>query len=188
MTEIKVSIVEEVIRQFNDKGMKFTMDDVSTALHISKKTIYKEFRDKDELFMTTVDYGFSALKEKEAQIIADDSLGLVEKISMLITCLPDKYKHIDYRMIYQLKDKHPEVYRKFTGRIERDWADTEKLISKAMDEGLIRRVPITVIKLMIEGAIEKFLGSDELTKAEIVYEDSLEAMIDIMLNGISGKG
>ena len=95
MDNLKIRIIDEVIRQFNEKGMKFTMDDISAALHISKKTIYKEFKDKDQLFMETVDYGFSALKEKEAQIIADDSLGLVEKLSKLITCLPDKYHNID---------------------------------------------------------------------------------------------
>ena len=181
---IRSSIIDEVIRQFNEKGMKFTMDDISAALHISKKTIYKEFKDKDELFMETVDYGFSALKEKEAQIIADNSLGLVEKISKLIVCLPDKYQNIDYRLIYQLKDKHPRIYEKFTSRIERDWKDTEKLIKEAMDKGLIRRVPMTIVKLMLEGSVEKFLGTDELTKARIDYEEALEGMIDIMLKGI----
>ena len=88
-------------------------------------------------------------------------------------------------MIYQLKDKPPEIYEKFTGRISRDWKDTEILIKEAMDRGLIREVPITVVKLMLEGAVEKFLGTEDLTKARIDYEASLEMMIDILLNGIS---
>ncbi|RKM58107.1 TetR/AcrR family transcriptional regulator [Butyrivibrio sp. X503] len=184
MENIRIRIIDEVIRQFNEKGMKFTMDDVSSELHISKKTIYKEFKDKDELFMETVDYGFSALKEKEAQIIADDSLDPLEKISKLIICLPDKYQNLDYRLIYQLKEKHPKIYARFMGRISRDWKDTEKLIREAMDNGLIRRVPITVIKLMLEGTVEKFLGTQELTKAGIDYDDSLETMIEILLDGI----
>ena len=32
--------------------------------------------------------------------------------------------------------------------------------------------------------VEKFLGTDELTKARIDYEEALEGMIDIMLKGI----
>ena len=43
MNEIRQKIMEAVINQFNSKGMKFTMDDISKELHISKKTIYKEF-------------------------------------------------------------------------------------------------------------------------------------------------
>jgi AcrR family transcriptional regulator len=39
MNEIRQKIMEAVINQFNSKGMKFTMDDISKELHISKKTI-----------------------------------------------------------------------------------------------------------------------------------------------------
>ena len=45
MQETRQQIMDAVIDQFNKKGMKFTMDDISKELHISKKTIYKEFYD-----------------------------------------------------------------------------------------------------------------------------------------------
>jgi AcrR family transcriptional regulator len=184
MEETRKQIMDAVIDQFNEKGMKFTMDDISRELHISKKTIYKEFDDKDELFFATVDYGFSAIKKKEAEIVADDSLDLVDKISKLIVCLPDNYKNIDFRRVYQLKEKYPKVYMKVAERVESDWGETEKLLNQAMDQGLIKRVPIQLIKLMVEGAIEKFLSSEELARTEYSYEDSLNMMIDVIINGI----
>ena len=184
MEETRQQIMDAVIDQFNEKGMKFTMDDISRELHISKKTIYKEFDDKDELFFATVDYGFSAIKKKEAEIIADESLNLVDKISRLIVCLPDNYKNIDFRRVYQLKDKYPKVYMKVAERVESDWGETEKLLNQAMDQGLIKRVPIQLIKLMVEGAIEKFLSSEELSYTEFSYEESLNMMIDVIMNGI----
>ena len=185
MEYMRQKIMESVINQFNLKGMKFTMDDISKDLHISKKTIYKEFNDKDELFFATVDYGFSAIKQKEAEIIGDDSLDLMEKITKVIVCLPDNYKNIDFRMVYQLRDKYPNVYERVSKRIESDWEETEKLLKQAVDEGLIRKdIPISVVKLTIEGAIEKFLGTDELSKTDLSYEESLNDMIDIIINGI----
>ncbi len=187
MDETRKMIMDAVIEQFNRKGMKFTMDDISKDLHISKKTIYKEFDDKDELFFATVDYGFSAIKKKEAEILADDSLDLIEKISRLIVCLPDNYKNIDFRRVYQLREKYPKVYQKVAQRIESDWEETEKLLQRAMDEGLIKKIPVPLIKLMVEGSIEKFLGSDELVKTDYTYEDSLNAMIDIIINGLRIK-
>nr|WP_297706825.1 TetR/AcrR family transcriptional regulator [uncultured Butyrivibrio sp.] len=184
MEDTRQLIMDAVIDQFNQKGMKFTMDDISRELHISKKTIYKEFNDKDELFFATVDYGFSAIKKKEAEIVADDSLDLVDKISKLIVCLPDNYKNIDFRRVYQLKEKYPKVYLKVAERIESDWGETEKLLKKAMDQGLIKRVPIQLIKLMVEGSIEKFLSSEELARTEYSYEESLNRMIDVIINGL----
>ncbi|MBO6239677.1 MAG: TetR/AcrR family transcriptional regulator [Butyrivibrio sp.] len=184
MNDVKKKIMDSVINQFNAKGMKFTMDDISKELHISKKTIYKEFNDKDELFFATVDYGFSAIKEKEAEIIADNSLELIEKIKKLIVCLPDNYKNIDFRRVYQLREKYPEVYKKIAERVESDWGETEKLLQKAMDEGLIKKMPIDFIKLIIEGVIEKFLSSRELTGTGYSYEEALNEMIDIVMNGL----
>ena len=184
MNNVRKSIMDAVIDQFNQKGMKFTMDDVSKELHISKKTIHKEFDDKDELFLATVDYGFAAIKEKEAEILADDSLDIVEKLSRVIVCLPDNYKNIDFRRVYQLKDKYPQIYNRVAERVESDWDATEKLLRQAIDEGYLRNVPVEVIKLTIEGAIEKFLGSDSLAKTELSYEESLNTMIDIIINGI----
>ena len=184
MENLRQSIMESVINQFNQKGMKFTMDDISKELHISKKTIYKEFDDKDELFFATVDYGFAAIKQKEAEILNDDSLDIVEKLSRVIVCLPDSYRNIDFRMAYQLKDKYPTVYQKLSSRIESDWGETEKLLKMAMEEGKLRKMPIPVVKLIIEGAIEKFLGSEDLFKTNVSYEDALNGMIDIIINGL----
>ena len=121
MNTIRKSIMDAVVDLFNEKGMKFTMDDISKKLHISKKTIYKEFDDKDELFYATVDYGFAAIKQKEAEIIADDSLDLIDKISKVIVCLPDNYRNIDFRQVYQLREKYPVVYSRIAGKIETDW-------------------------------------------------------------------
>lgn len=184
LEETRQMIMDAVINQFNQKGMKFTMDDISKELHISKKTIYKEFNDKDELFFATVDYGFSAIKKKEAEIVSDDSLDLVDKISKLIVCLPDNYKNIDFRRVYQLKEKYPKVYMKVAERIESDWGETEKLLNKAIEKGVIKNVPVPLIKLMVEGAIEKFLSSEEFSRTDLSYEESLNKMIDIIINGL----
>ena len=41
--EMRRAILEATIEQFNEKGIKFTMDDVAKRIGISKKTIYKFF-------------------------------------------------------------------------------------------------------------------------------------------------
>ncbi len=53
-----------------------------------------------------------------------------------------------------------------------------------MEKGLIKNVPIPVIKLTIEGAIEKFLSTQELAGTQVTYEQSLNSMIDIIMNGL----
>ena len=56
-----------------------------------------------------------------------------------------------------------------------------------MEEGVIRRLPVAVIKAMVEAAIEKFLSSDVLISGNTGYNQALEAMVDIIMNGICAK-
>ena len=55
LTETREKILKGTIQVFNKKGLKLTMDDVAEELKISKKTIYKEFKSKDEIFDSMVD-------------------------------------------------------------------------------------------------------------------------------------
>ena len=54
-----------------------------------------------------------------------------------------------------------------------------------MKEGTIRKMPIAVLKAMVEASIEKFLSSDALIEGKIEYNDALQIMVDIVMNGIA---
>ena len=42
---LELQILDAAIEAFNEKGVKFTMDDIAKALGISKKTIYTVYKD-----------------------------------------------------------------------------------------------------------------------------------------------
>ncbi|MBF4985337.1 helix-turn-helix transcriptional regulator, partial [Nonlabens mediterrranea] len=50
MTEIKSEILEKSMEMFLDLGFKsVTMDDISSEMGMSKKTLYSYFKNKEEL-------------------------------------------------------------------------------------------------------------------------------------------
>ena len=90
--ELQQKILEASIVVFNQKGMKFTMDDLARQLEISKKTIYTVFLNKEELLYGMVDYMFDSIKESERAIVEDESLSLIEKIRRILVVLPEGYR------------------------------------------------------------------------------------------------
>ena len=182
--ETRVRVYEAVIDAFNEKGLKFTMDDVAKRLTMSKKTLYQLFEDKEKLFLETIEYGFRQVKEEERKIIENPRLDLSEKIRRVIIVLPDKYRNVDYRKLYDLREKFPRVYREVAIRIESDWEPTLALLEQGMKEGKIRKISLPVLKAMIEGSMEHFLTGETLTREKITYEKALEQMIDIIMKGI----
>ena len=60
--DLRTRILDEAARQFDKKGIKFTMDDLARSLGMSKKTIYTVFEDKKSIMIDTIDRFFDARK------------------------------------------------------------------------------------------------------------------------------
>lgn len=183
--ELREMILHGTIKAFNKKGLKFTMDDIASILSISKKTIYTVFSDKEQLFLSMVDYLFDNIKISEQQVLEDDSLNTLEKIRRILGVMPDSYKEIDFRQLYLLKDKYPKIYEQVEIRLETGWETTITLIEQGMEEGVIRKVQVPIVKMMMEAALEQFFQRDILIQNQLSYADALNEVVDILVDGIA---
>ena len=181
---LREDILEGTLQVFNYKGMKFTMDDVAHTLGISKKTIYTVFHDKKQMFLELVDYLFDEIKEEERKVYEDETLTTVEKIRRILGVLPNSYKELDLRQLYVLKDSYPAVYEKVEERLENGWETTIQLLEQGMKEGVIREVRIPILKMMLEASLEQFFRRDILIENKITYQEGLDEVVDILVDGI----
>ena len=171
--ELRESILEGTLKAFNQKGLKFTMDDLAGILGMSKKTIYTVFRDKESLFLAMVDYLFDSIKESERQVLG---------------VLPESYREVDFRQLYLLREKYPNIYKHVEERLETGWETTISLLEQGMKEGVIRPVKIPIVKMMLEAALEQFFQRDILISNGISYQDGLDEVVTILVQGIVAEG
>ena len=183
--ELRQKIYEGTIVVFNQKGLKFTMDDVAKELGISKKTIYKVFPDKEKMFLLMVDYLFDGIKNAEDEVMHDKNLTTVEKIRKILGVMPESYRNIDLRKLYQLKERFPNTYKRVEERLESGWENTIALIEKGIKEGVIRPLPICLVKMMLEASLEQFFQRDILIVNNLSYGEALDHVVDILVNGIA---
>ena len=182
--ELRETILEGTIKAFNQKGLKFTMDDIAALLSISKKTIYTVFKSKEELLLAMVDYVFDSIKESERAIVENDKMTTVEKIGAILGVLPESYQGIDLRQLYLLKEKFPQIYSKVENRLETGWESTIALLEQGMEEGVIRPIKIPIVKMMLEASLEQFFQRDILIRNKIAYNDALAEVVGILMEGI----
>lgn len=182
--ELRIRIIETALDEFNGKGIHFTMDQIAKRLGISKKTIYTVFEDKESLIYAGVEHGFAMIKRSEVAILKNDSLSTVDKIRRVLIVLPDRFRDIDFRQIYGMTDTYPEVFNKIVEKINTGWEPTIQLIEQGIREGKIRKISIPVFRVMVEASIKSFISSKELIESDISYEEALEDMIDILMEGI----
>lgn len=184
-SELREKILMSTMEVFNNKGLKFTMDDIAKNISISKKTIYKVFNDKEEMFLELVDYLFDGIKDAEMQVANDPSLSTLDKIRKILGVMPNSYMDIDFRQLYMLRDKYPKIYEKVEERLENGWELTISLIEQGMKEGVVRPVKIPVLKMMFEASLEQFFRRDVLISNKMTYQDGLTEVVDIIIDGIT---
>ncbi|MBE5901062.1 MAG: TetR/AcrR family transcriptional regulator [Lachnospiraceae bacterium] len=185
--EIKVAkekVLDATIRVFNEKGLKFTMDDIAAEVSMSKKTIYVLFEDKQSLFMEMVSYCFDGIKRSEEKVLQNDQLSTVEKLRGILGVLPESYSDVNFSLLYELREKYPEIYEAVENRLENGWENTIELLERGMKEGVIRPINVALFKTVFEATLEQFFKRDVLVRNNITYADALREVVDILVDGI----
>ena len=182
--ELRVRILDEAAKQFDKKGIKFTMDDLAHALGMSKKTIYMVFEDKRQIMTDTIDRFFEDAFAQEQEILNDESIGVVEKLRRIIGSVPERYTQNDLTQLYVLKEKYPSVYRHWQRCRENYWNSVQMLLNKGIEEGFFRPVSLPILKTMFQSTIEQFFQNDVLIKNHISYREALDEVASILVTGI----
>ncbi len=178
--ELWERVVAAATALFQTEGLRFTMQEVAEALHISKKTIYTVYPSKEALLLDMVDALFADIHRAKGELMAAPG-PIEERIRAVIVALPEQYRALDFRLLDELEEKYPAAARRVREHLETNWEPTIALLEEGMAAGRIRPVPIPVLRQMITSSIECFLaGGRDGTS----YAETLEAMIDIIMNGI----
>lgn len=184
IAEMKERIMNAVIEEFGKKGLRFTMDDISGNLGISKKTLYNVYDTKEAMFLDVADYCFADIKRSEQAILNDPDMDTLTKIREIIGVLPERYQNKGLSNLYLLREKYPAIYERVAVYLSSDWDATITLLNRGMEEGVIRKISIPILKSMVESTLQEFMGDRVLVENGISYEDALREMIEIIMNGI----
>ena len=173
-------ILDAAAGLFQAEGLNFTMQQVAAALHISKKTIYTVYSDKEALLMDMVDMLFEKIHRRKAELAALPG-PLEERLQAVIIALPEEYAALDFRQLDALEEKYPAVAARVRRHLETGWEPTLRLLEEGIAHGRIRPVNLTVLRRILTAAFQQLLsGAEDGTS----YAAELEAMMDILMNGI----
>lgn len=137
---MKTVILKKTGETFLKLGFKsVTMDDIAKALGISKKTIYKYFKNKAHLVDETTVYMHETM-HKEALKIYDLGYNAIKENFEVNKVFKGFMQNLDDSPIYQLQKYYPETYHKI---MSQEFCLFKECllgnIQKGMNEGLFRK-------------------------------------------------
>ena len=178
--DLRTQILDAAAKLFQAEGLSFTMQQVAAALHISKKTIYTVYSDKEALLLDMVDMLFEKIHRRKAELAALP-LPLEERLRAVIIALPEEYAALDFRQLDALEEKYPAVAARVRRHLETGWEPTIALLEQGIAEKRIRPVNLTVLRRVLTAAFQQLLsGADDGSS----YAAELDDMMDIFMNGI----
>ncbi len=184
MEDVKTQIITTASRLFLQYGLRsVTIDDVCNEVHISKKTFYNYFRQKEDL-IDTVLFQFLDLandkKNKNKSIFDDSSLNTIDKIVLAFKhWKQDSSIQHSMTLMYDLVKYYPKISTKITERQEQKSKESfKKWIQQGVEEGLIRSdVSIDLLTTYMYFQFSKAL-SELIGKLEVSLSSTMEFLQD----------
>ncbi|MFM7710140.1 MAG: TetR/AcrR family transcriptional regulator [Ferruginibacter sp.] len=170
---------------FMQYGLKsVSMDDISTRLGMSKKTLYKHFSDKESLVEAVV---LAIVQQNEARCVADKkkSANAIHEIFLAMAMMAELFRHMNPSILFDLMKYYPKAYRVFYQH-KNQWllqVYTDNF-QRGIQEGLYR--PDIRIDIMARFRVESVLIPFQPEFQQSVKTSLTEAAAELSLHFLYG--
>lgn len=192
MEEKEIEILDKVMELFRDYGFRtVSMDDVSRELRISKKTLYKYFKNKSDLIEKLLQYEqerFDEMINQEAFLKEGNAIDILLAASK---CVAEAYKNASRRAIFELKKYFPEENDAFwTNRMKFIVSKTANNFRRGIEEGIYRKNLRVELEAQLYAHRLRLIHLDEELSRDLdkySYEDIFSCFFESLIRSISNK-
>ena len=173
--DLHISIITKANELFHKHGIKeVKMDDIATALGISKRTLYKHFDNKEELLYEGIKYGQARTVEKAKEIIrnAHDTREVILSLYYLYL---KQIKSVNKNYFREL-EKYPKVIEENQRHSRKNEHKVRAWLESGIKEGIFREDTNFEVLLYIIKDSVKFI-----TTTTLFDHYSIEQMSDTFI-------
>jgi len=172
--EITDRILSEASQLFIKNGIRsVTMDDIAREMGISKRTIYENFRDKDELLKSCICVNKEQQRQQKIDMV-QSSANALEAIFGIMYEVINSMNQIHPSFITDLRKYHYTVWKEFFQKHQEEHlSDLRNLITKGIVDGLFRNdIHVEIVTRILniqlnEISNDEVFPSEEFTRAEV---------------------
>lgn len=181
---MKEKILMAVAQEINNRGIKFTVDQVSNQLGISKKTIYQYYPSKDVLISRVIDMALDDVLNQEQEILADNESDFAERIKDLMLLAPLKFGKINDWVMEDIKRYRRHDWDRIEQFKYERMVQMSQFLQKGIELGLVHAMNTKVAARLLLGACRELSQYDFLVENNMDSIQARKLLTDIFLHGI----
>lgn len=180
---LRKRIIESAAKYVNLYGIKrFTVDDIVKDLGISKKTLYKHFKSKDELVSELVRTSIEGNINTTVEAVKKEE-SIIGKLNAALR------SHHKYQLPLDILEDIQKFYPEDWERIEEQRRLKLKLVRDIISEGvkagqLRKDINIEVLSLILDKSTRAIFDYDFLVESNLNINNAVVEIEKILLHGI----
>lgn len=161
------------------------MDDISKELGISKKTLYKNFKDKDAIVSTLMKIDING-EMNLLKTLTQTSQNAIEETYSFSQVLIEKLKSVNPALMYDLEKYHPKAWKLFVTHKRIDVFGCIKMnIERGVKEGLyLESLNAEIVAKLYSEKIDMIFNQEVFPDGAYSVEEVYTEMIQYHLRGI----
>jgi AcrR family transcriptional regulator len=180
-------IIAVARREFFTNGFRnVTMDDLASALGMSKKTFYAHFPGKTELLKAVLINKFDHVEADFSRVARENSSNVSVWLQEMVLRMQQHTGEIHPLFLRDMQREAPELFKLVESRrreiLERYWGG---FFRDGRKQGFIRKdVPVKLMLEILLGAVQSILNPPKIAELGLAPKAGASVIIEVILHGV----
>ena len=183
--DIKDRIIEKAGELFFQYGIKnISMDELASSLGMSKRTIYENFKDKEDILRSLI---LNLVEERNNVFndFLDKGLNVIEVFINVIE-IQKKMPVSNAKFLQDIYKYYPKISKLMQENIEKNNEFLQQFLLKGIEQGYIREdLNVGVTAFLVEESTYIYIRASYLEKPPFSFSDLFYTMMINFVRGIS---
>ena len=181
--DLRDRIIQQAGELFVKHGIKrISMDEIASKLGISKRTIYQNFEDKEDLLLQYIRH----IEMMKGEYIKDFSTNEQTVVHVFLRTI-EMHKEIDFfnvQFLDDVKKYYPKAKQELIDQQNRGIVFVKQFLEEGMKQGVVRKdLNIEVVSFLLQDSNRTFIDATRLTNKTF---SNWELFFTSMINFIRG--
>ncbi len=162
---------------------RVTMDDLVAATGISKRTIYRYFRSKEEIVSAVFDDLIAGIALK-IQTAYDCAGSPLDKITNIIGELTRNIKLVEPQFLYDLQKYYPQLWEKIERFRSEKIQQVFDVLLTGSGQDCFRQVHPQIFTTALLASISSVINPAFIVENQLLMEEAIQSLFNIFLYGV----
>ena len=183
---VRFRIVDGARRHFFAHGFRgVSMDDLTSELGMSKKTLYSRFDTKQQLLEAVIDEQFRRVSEECERILAGGGTDFPATLQEFLACIQRYTAEIQPPFLKDMRQEAPQTFQRVErlrrALIERYFGE---LMRRGRAAGVIRKdIPAALIMEILLAAVQAIVNPVRMEELDLTVKSGCALITKVVLEG-----